>query len=138
MFLSNFKRGIVYLHGGVGSGFKHVIPDVHVDCLYQVKGRRYPRCFPVPLSGSSLNHGDVFILDAGSDIYFWNGDKCNEFEKVQALNLAISIKNNERKGKAKLHYPRDMGGETEDKFWSLLGGKVNVSPPIPDEELKFD
>jgi hypothetical protein len=36
----------------------------------------------VPLSGTSLNHGDVFILDAGADIYFWNGDKCNEFEKV--------------------------------------------------------
>ncbi len=37
-----------------------------------------------------------------------------------------------------IHYPRDMGGETEATFWSLLGGKTDVAQAKPDEELKFD
>ncbi len=65
LFLALWKRGIVYLHGGVGSGFKHVIPDTHELCLYQTKGKRYPRVFAVPITGKSLNHGDAFILDNG-------------------------------------------------------------------------
>lgn len=134
LFLSLWKRGIVYLHGGCDSGFKHVIPDQHTNTLYQTKGRRYPRVFPVNISGSSLNHGDVFILDLGQNIYIWTGDSANEFEKVAGLNMAISLKNNERKGKAVIHYPRDMGGETEAAFWSALGGKCEVAAAKSDEE----
>jgi len=74
----------------------------------------------------------------GRDIYYWPGTECNEFEKVAALNFAIGIKNNERKGKAKLHYPIDMGGETEEKFWNALGGKIEIAAAKPDEETKFD
>ena len=105
LFLSYFKKGIQYLHGGVGSGFKHVVPDVHEARLLRVRGRRYPRVFPVPITSSSLNEGDVFVLDLGDQLYYWAGKDCNEFEKVAALNFAINVKNNERKGKAVLHYP---------------------------------
>jgi hypothetical protein len=71
LFLSLWKTGVQYLKGGVESGFKHVIPDEHVTVLFKTKGRRYPRVFPVPLSGHSLNHGDVFVLDMGENIYLW-------------------------------------------------------------------
>lgn len=138
LFLSVFKRGIIYLHGGCDSGFRHVIAETHDTCLYQVKGRRYPRVFAVPLSAKSLNEGDVFILDCDKNIYYWPGKDCNEFEKVAALNFAVSLKNNERKGKAMLHYPLDMGGHTEDDFWAALGGKCDIAPAKDDEETKFD
>lgn len=55
LFLSYFKTGIQYLHGGVGTGFKHVEQKVIEPRLLQVKGRRYPRVFPVPLAATSLN-----------------------------------------------------------------------------------
>lgn len=105
LFLSYFKTGIQYLNGGVESGFKHVVPDVHEPRLLLVKGKKYPRVFPVPVSGASLNEGDSFVLDLGEDIYIWTGKDANQFEKVAALNFAINVKNHERKMKAMLHYP---------------------------------
>lgn len=105
LFLSHFKAGIHYLHGGVESGFKHVVPEVHEPRLLLVKGKKYPRVFPVPVLASSLNQGDSFVLDLGTDIYIWNGEEANKFEKVSALNFAINVKNHERKMKAVLHYP---------------------------------
>jgi len=139
LFLSYFKAGIQYLHGGVESGFKHVVPEVHEPRLLLVKGKKYPRVFPVPVLASSLNDGDSFVLDLGTNIYIWNGAEANKFEKVAALNFAINVKNHERKMKAVLHYPQDMGGETEDNFWKALGGKpAQINPAKPDEEIKFD
>lgn len=136
LFLGLWKNGIVYLKGGVESGFKHVVPETIETTLYQCKGRRYPRVFPVELSGNSLTHNDVFVLDKGNDIYFWAGDQANEFEKVAALNFAVGIKNDARKGKAVLHYPRDMGGQTEQDFWDALGGQTEVKAGVADEEVK--
>ena len=79
------------------------------------------------------------MLDLGANIYIWNGAEANKFEKVAALNFAINVKNHERKMKAVLHYPQDMGGETEDNFWKALGGKpAQINPAKPDEEIKFD
>jgi len=136
LFAGLWRQGLIYLHGGVDSGFTHVEPETIETTLYQVKGRRYPRVFPVPLSGDSMCHNDVFVLDKGMNIYFWAGDNANEQEKVSALNFAIGIKNDARKGKATLHYPRDMGGETEEDFWAALGGRTEVKAGSADEEVK--
>ena len=72
----------------------------------------------------------------GENIYFWAGDKANEFEKVSALNFAVGIKSDSRKGKAQIHYPRDMGGKTEANFWAALGGMTEVKAGEADEETK--
>lgn len=122
LFLSNFKNGIKYLHGGFGSGFKHVVAEVHTPELLRVKGKRYPRVFPVPVAASSLCNGDVYILDLGQDLYYWCGAECNEFEKVAALNYAVNVKNQQRFGKSNLNYPQDMGGDCEANFWKALSG----------------
>ena len=37
----------------------------------------------------SLNHGDAFILDAGTAIYVWKGDSCSPFE-AQMANMVLS------------------------------------------------
>jgi len=71
LFLSHFKGGIKYLHGGCASGFKHVVPEVHEPELMRVKGKRYPRVFPVPVDAKQLCESDVFILDLGDNIYIW-------------------------------------------------------------------
>lgn len=67
-------------------------------------------------------------------IYYWAGLDANEHEKLKACEIAVSIKNNERKNKAKLFYPRDEGGQSEEDFWALLGGKPDqIKPATPDE-----
>ena len=45
LFLSYWRSGIHYLHGGVESGFKHVEPEVFEPRLLHIKGKRYPRVF---------------------------------------------------------------------------------------------
>jgi len=66
VFLSYFKdRGLIYLPGGVSSGFHHVERDVYPTRLLHLKGARVVRAREVPLSADSLNLNDVFILDKG-------------------------------------------------------------------------
>ena len=134
LFCSYFKGGVFYLEGGIESGFKHVEPETFVTKLMLIKGKRYPRVFAVPLKAESINEGDVFILDDGLTIYYWAGLEANQHEKLKALEIAVAIKNNERKTKAILHYPRDVGGQVEQDFWALLGGMpAKINPAIPDE-----
>ena len=97
LFCSYFKKGITYLNGGVASGFRHVEPETHVNVMYHIKGRRYPRCFPVDIASSSLNEGDAFLLDLGTALYYWAGAEANQQEKLKGLEVAVSIKNDERK-----------------------------------------
>uniref|UniRef100_A0A8C5EIL0 Gelsolin-like n=1 Tax=Gouania willdenowi TaxID=441366 RepID=A0A8C5EIL0_GOUWI len=102
-FLGYFKKGITYKRGGVSSGFQHVvINDINEKRLLHVKGRRAIRATEVEMIWSSFNQGDCFIIDLGKDIYQWCGSECNRFERLKASQLAISIRDNERNGRAKL------------------------------------
>ena len=77
----------------------------------------------VALSASSLNDGDVFLLDAGLTIYQWNGSSASRQEKFKALELATKIKDAERGGKAKLVFLESgQNGADSAAFWSLLQG----------------
>ena len=51
----------------------------------------------VSLSASSLNSGDVFILDTEFVVYQWVGKKSNIYERAAALELTIKIKNQEKR-----------------------------------------
>jgi hypothetical protein len=61
------------MDGGVESGFKEVKRGEYRTKLLHVKGRRHIHCTEVPLEVSSMNSGDVFILDSKHDIFQWNG-----------------------------------------------------------------
>jgi gelsolin len=136
LFAGYWKAGLQYLKGGVESGFKHVEPDKYEPRLLLVKGKRHPRVSNVPISGDSLNEGDCFVLDLGMELYYWAGTDANNHEKYKALEIAVAIKNDERKNKAKLFHPRDEGGVAEAKFWEALGGKpASIKPAVPDEEM---
>jgi hypothetical protein len=121
---------VEYLAGGVDSGFKHVERGVYEKRLLRLKGARMVRVTTVPMSASSLNAGDVFILDLGLEIYQWNGSASNKKERAKGLDVAISIKDDERGGKARI-LPVAQGDEPEE-FWAALGGRGPVAPAIDD------
>lgn len=125
LFLSYFKKcssgGIELLSGGVDSGFNHVKPEEFNPRLIHIKGRKNVRCVQVDLSYESLRSGDCFILDAGLNIYQWQGASCNQQEKVKAAQYARSL-DTERKGKAEVIVIDQDDKDVAEEFWELLGG----------------
>ena len=136
LFQSYFKSGLFYLPGGIESGFKKAT-ELHKSepTLYLVKGKRYARVFTMPLEANSLNDGDCFILDMGEKIYNWHGAEASLAEKKKACDLADGIRCDERMMNATIYFPQQLGGEVEEEFWSILGGKPDkINPPIPDDQ----
>ena len=133
LFLSYFKAsgGIEYLPGGVESGFNKVERDVYPTRLLHLKGKRTVRVSEVPLSRSSLNHGDVFILDAGLKIYLFNGPTSNNYEKAKGVQVASNINNDERGARAEIILVHE--NPKEEGFWGPLGGFVDPAS-LPEGE----
>jgi len=130
-FLKVFGGRIKILEGGADSGFQHVKPEDYQPRLLHIKGKRSVRVTQVPLGVSSMNEGDVFVLDAGLTIFSWFGDSAGVFEKRKANDVVEDLKN-ERLGKPKSFIV--CGYEDNDDFWKLLGGKGKVKPAIPDND----
>ncbi|KAJ8354505.1 hypothetical protein SKAU_G00220720 [Synaphobranchus kaupii] len=132
-FTSYFKGGIKYKAGGVSSGFHHVITnDLTAERLFHIKGRRVVRATEVPLAWSSFNKGDCFIVDLGAVIYQWCGCNCNKFERLKAAQVAVSIRDNERNGRAKLVVVEEDG--EPNGMIKVLG----VKPELPDGDNEDD
>eukprot|EP00741_Cyanophora_paradoxa_P008675 tig00001366_g8398.t1 len=127
------NRTIVVLDGGVKSGFKNAEDEkrkANVARLFQIKGKRHVRVAQVPLSGDSLNSGDVFILDHpnASAVYQWNGRSANKAEKARALDVASDLVN-EHGGSAKTQLVvLEEGQDNEQNFWQALGGYRQAKP----------
>jgi len=137
LFLSYFasKGGIRVLEGGIESGFNHVKPTEYKPRLLHLKGKKYVRIVQVPLARSSLNGGDVFILDNGLNIYQWNGKSAGGSEKARASQLSRAL-DDERGGKPKVTV-FTQGDKDAKEFWSLLeGGEGDVpdSSGVSDEK----
>ncbi|XP_061538819.1 gelsolin-like [Phycodurus eques] len=131
-FLGYFKHGLKYQRGGVASGFRAVVPnEVDVKRLLHVKGRRRVNAIEVSVDWGSFNRGDCFILDLGKEIYPWAGSDCNRYEQLKATQLAIDIRDNERRGRANMHLV-DEGDEPEDVI-KVLGNKPDLPPATSDE-----
>jgi len=128
-FMQVFKK-VEYLKGGVASGFKQVKRDSYEPRLLHLKGARSVRVTTKPLAASSLNSGDVFVLDLGLKLIQWNGAEANKKEKAKALDVCLAIKDDERGGKASID-AINQGAET-DAFWEALGGKGPIAPATDD------
>lgn len=128
-FLSLFKHvgGLEYLEGGVASGFKKVERDVYETKLLMVKGNRNVRVKEVPLSNTSLNTGDVFILDMGLNLFLYFGESSNKAERSKGLDVINKIKNDDRGGRALITLLADE--PKNEVFWSTLGGEITVTNP---------
>lgn len=128
LFLSLFPHFTI-LHGGVASGFKHVEAGSYTNRLLHVHGdRKTVYVNEVPIHHSSLNQGDVFILDLGLRLYQWNGSKSSGNERIKAGQYAAAI-DSERYGKATISVHAEGDSDLAD-FWTHLGGEAAVQPPI--------
>ncbi|XP_068446201.1 scinderin like a [Clinocottus analis] len=136
-FIGYFKTGIRYKMGGVASGFKHVRPNEdHTKRLLHVKGRRTIRALEVKICWDSFNKGDCFIIDLGKTIYHWSGSECNRYERLKATELAIAIRDNERKSRSNLEMI-DEGSEPEEVI-DLLGPKPDLPAGGSDTDQHTD
>lgn len=127
-FKSIFKQ-INYLKGGVDSGFTHVEEGAYVTKLLQVKKvGKQTNVIEVNCERASLNHGDCFILDAGSKIYVWKGDECSPFEK-QMANMAAETMESSRDGRS------EVTQEIDAAFWEALGGEGDITSAADAENV---
>jgi len=125
-FSGYFPKGLRILDGGVETGFHHVKPTEYVPRLLHVRAdHKTISVVQVDRSVSALNSGDVFILDAGLDIFQWIGNVSQGSERVKAAQLCRAF-DDERGGKPKITVLEE--GSEDDKFWSLLGGKGAIKP----------
>uniref|UniRef100_A0A4W6CYQ8 Scinderin like a n=1 Tax=Lates calcarifer TaxID=8187 RepID=A0A4W6CYQ8_LATCA len=90
--------------------------------------RRTIRATEVDMSWHSFNKGDCFIIDLGKDIYHWSGSESNSFERLKTTELALDIRDNERKGRAEVHMIEE-GSEPE----AVLGPKPDLPPGSSDD-----
>jgi len=125
LFLSYFKShgGVRILQGGIESGFHHVEAAKYVPRLLWLKGKKNIRVKEVEKKASSLNSGDVFILDGGLKIYQWNGKGSGPFEKTRAAQLTRKL-DDERDGKPEVIVMEE--GAEDPVFWKELGGQGAV------------
>ena len=126
LFQSYFPGGMRYQEGGIASGFRSVKPEEYVPRLFQVKRtKKTVRAAQVELKAKSLNNGDVFVLDAGREVYTWVGQDANAFEKMKGGAMAHNIVQG-RNGKASRKDP-------DEAFWKILGGsEKDVQPTVED------
>lgn len=121
LFLSYFPVFLLR-DGGAESGFKTVKPQEYRPRLLHLKGTaRHVVVKEVPLSHTSLNKGDVFILDAGLKIYQWNGSKSSGAEKVKGAEVCRFI-DADRKGLPTVTVFAETDGDL-GPFWAALGGQ---------------
>jgi gelsolin len=126
-FVALFPNGLRILEGGVASGFNKVKPEEYKPRLLHIKGRKVPRVTEVPLKSSSMNSGDVFILDLGLKLYQWNGARSSKMERNRAATLARAI-DDERGGKPVVTVYTE-GDKDQHEFFDALGsGPEGVSP----------
>lgn len=118
-FLALFEP-IIVMDGGIDSGFNVVKPEEYTPRLLHIKGtRKNIRLAQVPLARASLNDGDVFLLDAGLELFQWNGTSAGVFEKRRANEIVAQLKE-ERNGKP-VSTVLD-GQEESEGFWGKLDG----------------
>ena len=95
-FSEIFGGNIKVLDGGMDGGFRHVEADsseMQVPTrLFRIhRAHHVTKSVQVPLSCSSLNDGDSFVLDAGTTIYTWFGSQSSPFEKEHTAQMAHNL-----------------------------------------------
>lgn len=126
-----------YVAGGAPSGFRKVC-DVDLDSfvsrlLRVTKVGSKTVIVEVPCTRESLHHEAAFILDLGTSLFTWAGQRSSVFERGLA-KLAMEELEVARAGKA------TAVGAVDETFWEALGGYGQVAQqakdahgPVPQE-----
>lgn len=126
LFLSYWKSGLRILEGGVESGFNQVKPQEYRPRLLWIKGRKkFVRVTEVPRKVSSINRGDVFLLDAGLTITQWVGSEAGLFEKQRARDICDSLRA-ERGGKPQINVVNENDKDVAEFYAQLEGNPADV------------
>jgi len=144
LFLSYFKV-LKLLQGGIISGFNKVEPQTYVPRLLHIKGKKKVRTVEVDIKISSLNSGDVFVLDGGLLLYQYQGKKAGKHEKTEGGRLTQAI-DDEREGKpekevfSQIDKPDDTMGHFFSYFQDdliALNLKVKVGDVVSPKNCKL-
>jgi hypothetical protein len=128
--------GLIYLQGGVKSGFHHVegADAAHEPSLLHVKGRRSVVTRQVAVAAKSLNQGDCFILDLFSTLFLWAGAKANTVEKAKAVEVMARLSNS-RGAHCERVVLATADAARAGQFWAALGGsEADVQPARDDDD----
>ena len=128
-----FKRyfkSLNILEGGAESGFKHVEPEQYKPRLLHIRSEnaKTPTTVKeVPLKKAVINSDDVFILDAGTKGYLWQGKTSNKNEKYKGAQVIQEIKS-DRIGRITFETidEGDHGSEVNE-FFSFLSDEALTS-----------
>uniref|UniRef100_A0A8D8U9H9 Gelsolin n=1 Tax=Cacopsylla melanoneura TaxID=428564 RepID=A0A8D8U9H9_9HEMI len=135
IFLSYFKPGVRYMPGGVASGFNHV--DINAPGekkLYQIKGKKNIRVRQVALTVGSMNKGDCFALDTGTEVLVYVGSKAARTERLKAISVANQIRDQDHNGRATVGIIDENSTPVEiNRFFTELGsaGSNNQVADVP-------
>merc|ERR1711936_700862 len=91
-FKKYFEPGTVIKKGGMESGLQKAETNAHEAKLFKVAGGMRPVLTEVEISWSSMNHGDVFVLDSGKKIFVWAGANSSGGEKMTAGMVAAKMR----------------------------------------------
>jgi len=123
-FLKLFKPSIKIMSGGVATGFNHVKPQEYQPRLMLVKGsKKGVRVSEIGNSAGNMNQGDVYILDAGLEIYQWNGSEASIAEKRKGNEVSNNLRE-QRNGKPRVTIIDSL--EDNPAFWGIVGDKTAV------------
>ncbi|XP_053395012.1 gelsolin-like protein 2 isoform X2 [Mercenaria mercenaria] len=133
LFRSYFEE-LVTMEGGAESGVRHAEPIKYRKKLLQVSGMGAdPSITEVPLSKDSLNSDDVFILDAGTTLWQYNGIGASSFEKAWSMEYLLQIEQ-QRGGHIKSVVVDEHTIREDDEFYKVLEDDESGSE---EEDVKY-
>lgn len=133
-FLALFGGAVVYMDGGVASGFKSATPEAYDPRLLRIKGANADtvRVTQVPLAAASLNEGDVFLLDAGEGLVLYCGSASNPLEQRRGGELLGALKDERKVGGERVDGEAELAACAP--FWAAVNGgtPAAVAPAVAD------
>lgn len=119
--------------------FKKAEPESYTPRLLQMTAHDGTvRVLQVALTGTSLNDGDVFILDNGLTVYQFNSPNSNVHERRRAMEIVNEDILAERDFEPELTILDGDEVFTCDSFWNCLGGKLDELPSADSDVRDVD
>merc|ERR1712088_1056878 len=122
--LDNLFGGLPIRHREAQGFESKRFKDQFPDGIMIKKGGMGPVMTEVDMAWSSMNHGDVFVLDSGKKIFVWKGSGASIQEKMSAGMIAAKMKDHpgeelvhvdDGDEEATEHLPLDGKGEVKEK-----------------------